>query len=161
MTKYTSDYERFMVKVNKDPCGCWLWAAAQHKSSTQKYLVYGAFGYQGKKQTAHRVSWMLHNGPIPNGLYVCHSCDTPLCVNPEHLWLGTHKDNMKDAANKKRTVCNFKPLKGTKHPNARLTEKDALEIKHSPLKNVELAKLFKVSTSTISEIKSGRKWGHI
>ena len=92
--------ERFWNKVMKivETDECWEWIAFKNKDG------YGLFGYNGKNQKAHRVSWQLHNGPIPDGLCVLHKCDNPSCVNPNHLFLGTNADNIKDRVNKNRTV---------------------------------------------------------
>lgn len=75
---------------------CWLWTACSNDRG------YGEFQYFGKRTAAHRVSWLLNIGEIPSGLFVCHSCDVRLCVNPEHFFLGTAKDNMQDAKAKGR-----------------------------------------------------------
>src|SRR6266853_3758788 len=83
--------ERFWEKV--DTTGdCWLWTASKTE------FGYGQFGTaRGKPSTtAHRVSWELHFGPIPDGMFVCHHCDTPPCVKPDHLFLGTHEQNQLD-----------------------------------------------------------------
>lgn len=69
---------------------CWLWQASTNSDG------YGQFQLYGRPWRAHRASWTLHIGPIPEGLHVLHSCDTPLCINPSHLRLGTHQENMQD-----------------------------------------------------------------
>src|SRR5215467_7191387 len=79
-----------------DPDSCWLWMGAL---SSQGYAT---IGIDGKSWFVHRVSWVLHRGPIPAGLNVCHRCDTPPCWNPHHLFLGTQHDNIVDAVNKGR-----------------------------------------------------------
>ena len=89
--------KRFHARYIQEPnTGCWLWSAAgggQH---------YGLFHFRGKTIGAHRASWIFHKGEIPNGLYVLHKCDTRPCVNPDHLFLGTPKDNMQDCVKKGR-----------------------------------------------------------
>jgi len=91
-------YERFMSKVNKTDT-CWLWTAYTKQE-------YGQFSVRinGYKKTyrAHRFIYEYFNGPIPEGMLVCHSCDVPACVNPNHLWIGTASENMIDCVNKKR-----------------------------------------------------------
>ena len=95
MSKNMSIEERFFEKVNKTD-SCWLWTGALSSSG------YGSFGVAGKATAAHRYSYQIHNGEIPEGLIICHTCDTPSCVNPDHLWLGTYSDNMKDMVAKDR-----------------------------------------------------------
>ena len=89
---------RFWTKVAiGDSAECWLWVAGKTGAG------YGAYQHEGRLQLAHRVSWQLaHRRPVPEGKLVLHQCDTPLCVNPNHLWLGSQSDNIRDAAAKGR-----------------------------------------------------------
>jgi hypothetical protein len=89
--------DRFWPNVQKTS-GCWNWIGAEQS----KGRGYGTIGKDGKTLRAHRVSWEMHNGPIPEGLIVCHKCDNPKCVRPEHLFLGTHSDNVADKVAKGR-----------------------------------------------------------
>lgn len=85
--------ERFLSKVDKQPDGCWLWVAGGAGHSNE----YGGFSLGGRTQLAHRVAYELFVDEIPEGLHVLHDCDVKRCVNPKHLWLGTHNDNIQDA----------------------------------------------------------------
>jgi hypothetical protein len=89
---------RFWRKVDKSG-DCWLWRGG---TSRKGDLIYGAFGLGGPDCSAHRASWILSFGPVPPGLLVCHECDTPLCVRPTHLFLGTYQDNVDDMIRKGR-----------------------------------------------------------
>lgn len=100
---------------------------------------------------AHRWAYELAFGPIPKGLQVCHKCDEPRCVNPDHLFLGTLRDNMADKFSKGRQA------KGAQL--SKLSEEDVNTIRASQLAQRELARLYKIDRSTVSRIKSGKRWG--
>lgn len=95
----------FWAHVRKEQ-DCWIWTGARHP------FGHGLFMWEGKNQYVHRISWQLHKGPIPDGLYVCHTCDNPPCVNPDHLWIGTCGDNLRDMAAKGRHA---KPMSKITH----------------------------------------------
>ena len=92
--------EKMDEKITKPASGCWL-----RKDKTWSYWYWGITAGNPKVQYgAHRVAWILANGPIPDGMLVCHKCDVPECVNPDHLFIGTHKDNARDCASKGRSA---------------------------------------------------------
>lgn len=95
----SNDIARFWSRVAKSD-GCWLWTGARFGPNG-----YGAVRFQKRNSSAHRVSWMIHFGPIPDGLFVCHKCDNPPCCNPAHLFLGTIGDNTRDMIAKGRGFC--------------------------------------------------------
>jgi hypothetical protein len=95
VAKNASIEERFFQKVNKTD-SCWLWTGAVNSRG------YGSIGVAGKTTSAHRLSYLWFKGEIPEGMFVCHTCDIRACVNPEHLWVGTNSDNMKDMIAKDR-----------------------------------------------------------
>jgi len=114
--------ERFESKYIPEPMsGCWLWSDACH------YSGYGHFKIKNKTVRAHRASWMIYKGDIPSPLLVCHKCDVKCCVNPDHLFLGTFKDNMVDKVKKNR---HFHRTKFCKHGHE-LTEKTTYMVKGS------------------------------
>jgi len=141
--------DRFMERVAPDPnSGCWLWLAAVHTAG---------YGKIASKMYAHRWSYEHFNGPIGDGRVVRHKCDTPACVNPRHLAIGTQKDNSQDS------VARGRHTYGERHPNARLTADEARAIRDADadVRHVDLAKRFGVSRSHVSGIRSGRFWGHL
>lgn len=109
--------ERFMAKVSPEPMtGCWLWMGSAYTKG------YGTIWYIDRLWAAHRLAYTWWRGAIPAGMQVCHWCDTPACVNPDHLWLGTHRANMADRNHKKRQ---WRPA-GELAPKAKLTNVEAM-----------------------------------
>lgn len=150
--------ERLASKVAVADSGCWEWAGGRFDTG------YGAFSVRGKTRYAHRVSYAEFVGPIPDGHMVCHHCDNPCCINPEHLFLGTAADNMADKAAKGRSN------RGEKSNTSRLTERQVVVIKqflrrHPPLRGQHggpctfLARWFGVTQTAISLIHAGKNWG--
>lgn len=134
--------ERFEHYIFYSPDGCWYWTA--------KADVYGRIQINGKGALTHRVSYELYKGPIPEGLCVLHTCDNPLCVNPDHLWLGTYKDNRIDTVRKNRHA------KGT---NAKITLDDVLKIRQMKWASGRaIGKIFGISSSAVNLIRSGITW---
>lgn len=145
-------YER-VIPVTES--GCWLWVGS---ISAYSYGVYNGY-------TMHRFSYELHNGDIPKGLCVCHKCDVPSCVNPAHLFLGTHKENMKDMQNKGRKWSEVVMRKIDGLPaSAKLTPSIVKEIKDLLAANFsqdKIAKMYGVAQTTISFIKRGVTWQNV
>jgi hypothetical protein len=140
--------------------GCWIWTGG-HKGNYKGKKDYGIFGNTektGKKyQTAHRVSWLIHYGEIPDDMMVCHKCDNPRCCNPTHLFLGTQLDNMADMVQKGR----HKYPTGTQVHTNRLSENDVFSIRaclSSGESIKKISKKFNVSDTTIRYIESGKSW---
>jgi hypothetical protein len=94
-----SQFEDYIAKMES---GCWEWLGQRDDKGYGFFRKSFGSRNSSRRVSAHRWSYQIHKGPITGGLYVCHSCDNPPCVNPEHLWLGTHLDNMRDMASKGR-----------------------------------------------------------
>lgn len=120
---------------------------------------YGNFYLGHRYETAHRASWILYRGVIPEGMFVCHKCDNRNCVNPDHLFLGTPKDNIRDMIRKGRA--RGVSAGGENHPIAKLTHVEAREIRElrrTGLKLKEISKRYGVSEATVSYVCSGKIW---
>ncbi len=131
--------------------GCWEW------TGTKTTGGYGLFRCLRQDMPAHRFSWWMYHGPIPDGIYVLHHCSNPGCVNPEHLFLGTAKDRTRNMGKKGQG----KHLKGADHNNAKLSKDDVDEIKklvEAGYTGASIARQFNISASVISKIKTGKHW---
>lgn len=148
---------RFWNKVNRsDPCNCWLWTASRQRKG------YGQFSINGKPQIATRIAFELEYGDIPAGMFVCHWCDNPSCVNPSHLFLGSPADNIHDMDAKGRRV--VAPQIGSRHGCAKLNEASVAEIKAriaSGEMQKRLALEFGVTPGAINHVAKGRQWKHV
>lgn len=142
--------ERFERNIRITP-GCWLWTASI------KQRGYGSFSIGYQNILAHRFSYEIYCGPIPPNMMVLHSCDNPRCVNPDHLRVGTHAENMQDMVDRER--CSSGP--GEKCPSHKLTEAQAIAIYNDPRPQKIIASEYGVVPSTVSQIKSKRLWPHI
>lgn len=153
--------DRFWARVAKDgPNGCWRWLGSRNGDGRPTIGAGGKTGRGAKTLRPHRVSWELVNGPIPDGLVVCHKCDNPPCTNPDHLFLGTQGDNMRDCFAKGRR--GIYPRAGENNGNAKLTWEEVREIRslyvRGQISQTTIANRFNVPQTTISGIISGRKW---
>lgn len=145
--------ERLFEKIEKTD-GCWFWTGRLDEHG------YGVVTLSSPKRTGrvHRMIWEMERGPIPEGLSLLHACDTPRCVNPGHLSIGTQRDNMADAKRKGRMAV------GAQHGGARLSDADVLQIRalgSSGRYHYDIAKDFGVSKGQISHIIAGKGWRHI
>jgi hypothetical protein len=143
------------VKVSD---GCWEW------TGPKDMYGYGLFYEGGRQKTTHRLSWTMHFGCIPPAMLVCHRCDNPACVRPNHLFLGTHQDNMADKIAKGRAAGGSSP--GEANPLAKLTDDIVRTIRAEYLPGKRghgsaAAKRFGVSISTVHLVLRNKIWRHI
>ena len=149
--------ERFWAKVDvRGADDCWEWTACKSNG----YGRIGRGGKGGKMEQAHRVSWEFHNGEIPDGLQVLHTCDNPPCCNPGHLFLGTPAVNAADRDTKGRQA----DFRGEGNSSARLTEAQVVEIRRRHNAGETQAALgieYGVANQHVSGIVNGKKWAHV
>lgn len=142
----------FYDKIPHRPAqGCWEWQGNLDKDG------YGLFRFRTIAWRAHRFSWKHVNGDIPQGIHVLHRCDNRSCVNPEHLFLGTHQDNMADKINKNRS----KAPRGSNHFKAKLTEEAVKNIRNDTRTPKEIASDYGVSNTNVCAIKKRKIWRHV
>ena len=150
---------KFWSKVNKNgplkanmESQCWEWIAAKDRDG------YGLYR-NVKMVKAHRFSWELYFGPITNNLLCLHKCDFPSCVNPYHLFLGTHHDNVQDKVSKNRQKAAVHV--GTLNTNVKLQESDVLKIRNDNREAKVIAEQYGVSRTQIYRIKNRKLWKHL
>jgi hypothetical protein len=138
------------IKYKVNDVGCFI--VVSHKGNSKGYPE---ICHNYKRQVMSRFIYEQCFGEILNGLFVLHKCDTPRCINPEHLFLGTQKDNMQDRDKKGRHA----KIRGESHSQSKLTEKEVSEIKTSKLSQRKLAKIYNIDPSYVCRIKQGKAWG--
>ncbi len=138
--------ERYMAEPNS---GCWLWIGAVNPAG------YGIIAVAGSARLAHRISWEIHRSEIPDGKHVCHKCDVPCCVNPDHLFLGTDADNMADKTNKGRQHW------GERTPGSTLKEADVHAIRASAGTHKSIGARFDVTQGHVTNIKNRKVWRNL
>ena len=144
--------KRYVVNTET---GCWEWSGG-HSTFGHGTMARGGIGSAGKtKVPAHRVSYELYCGPVPDGLCVLHKCDVPRCVNPDHLFLGTKADYTADKLSKGREK------RGTDLPQAKLTPDAVKGIRQSSLTQRELAEAYNVSEAAVWKVLAGKSWTHV
>jgi hypothetical protein len=146
--------ERFWSKVDKTP-ECWIWTGA---TNSRGYGLTTNKPIPGVGCFAHRLSWFLAYGPIPDDLCVLHRCDNRECVRPDHLWLGTRADNLRDMVEKGRQS------RGVSQPHAKLTVAKVVEIRRLAAQgasHTRLAGVFGVSRSSVDNVVNGTRWGWV
>ena len=139
------------IKINLK--NCWEFTKGRNAGG------YGVVRIHDKSMLTHRASYLYHYNSIPTGLHVLHKCDNPCCCNPEHLFIGTDRDNMEDKVRKGRQ--SRQGMLGKEHPMAILEDKNVITIFTSSLNTLELASIYNVSPSTISAIRNKSCWKHV
>jgi len=153
--KRTPLTERFWSKVNRTD-GCWLWTRQLNNQGYGCFTMRNPIGPRKyRPMYAHRIAWEWTHGPIPDGLNVLHRCDTPSCVNPAHLFLGTKGDNAKDRDEKGR-VC-----RGESHADAKLTKEQVIAIRLDNRLLRLIAAEYGIGESAVSKIKLRVAWKHV
>jgi hypothetical protein len=156
--KNNTPLDQVIIENSKpNESGCWIWQKYKTK------LGYGRLMLKGKVVMAHRASYECFIGPIPPGMSVCHGCDVRACVNPDHLWLGTQAENIKDMDNKGRR--RSRDSRGEKSGLAKLTDEKVLEIRarHAVggVSQAGLSKEFGISKALTCLIINRQRWRHI
>lgn len=149
-----AETERLLARTTADAGGCRLWTGYRNDKG------YGVANRFGRAMLAHRLVWIYTHGAIPTDLCVCHHCDTPACINPKHLFLATHQQNIADCVRKGRTA----DRRGEKHPKAKLTAAKVRRIRELYARGVSgaiIAKRFGLERTVPHHIFARKSWRHI
>lgn len=148
--------ERFEEKFVKG-AGCWEWLGS-------KVSGYGQLMVNNRPLRAHRLAYEYAHGPIPKGMFICHTCDNPSCVNPAHLFAGTHVENMADCVKKGRAKSPNKGTRGEKNPESKLTAEEVSEIRRLaavPRSNARVGRQFGITGTHVARICKRESWSHV
>ena len=148
--------ERFAIPEPNS--GCWLWQGG-YDYRGPPFKPYGRIWVKGRTLQAHRVSWETYRGSIPGGMRVCHKCDTPLCVNPEHLFLGTPQDNTQDMIGKGRDEPTRQSRRGERSNFNKLRSEQVLAIRNDKRRLRVIAAEYGVTECAVSMIRLRKNWG--
>lgn len=156
------------IAEKSGPTSCWEWPLSRHP------LGYGQVYVSGLSQRAHRAAWELLVETIPTGMYICHRCDNPPCINPSHLYVGTQVENMRDMRERGRTTAARYPevarengrivgtknthARGASNPGAKLSPQQVDEIRRDNRRTKELVSAYGVNRSTVQRIRNGSLW---
>jgi len=141
--------ERIFRASEPSENGCWIW------QGTIQGAGYGQIGWKNKLYSAHKFSYESFIAKVPKGMFVCHTCDNPLCVNPLHLFIGTPKQNSQDAVRKKRIA------HGERQGASKLTENQVRAIRKDPRTQQEIADEYGIDRTNVSQIKLRKSWKHV
>ena len=136
--------EKFSARYAVAETGCWEWTAAKDKDG------YGAFLFDGKMWRAPIASLLIHGRPVPPGMYACHKCDNPGCVNPDPLYAGTPSQTVADMIRRRRN-----------NPKRKLTAQEVIAIRAASGTHAEIASQFACSASAVAQIKARKVWRHV
>jgi len=153
--------ERFATKYRKDPSGCWEWTGTYYVKKGVKVAVFklprAAKGQKSKSVSPARLSFELHKGPIPTGAMILHSCDNRMCVNPAHLSVGNHKQNMREMKERLRGAL------GSRNHNSKLTDQKVIELRrlYGTMPIEELASKFGITPACACMAICRYTWRHV
>lgn len=147
-----NEADRFWSHVNKSKGVCWNWMGYIRKNGYGQFRIGSAADGTRRMVMSHRYSYASCCGDVPDGMMVCHSCDNRRCVNPDHLFIGTAKDNNSDCAKKDRNS------RGERHGMSKLRRENVIAIKDDTRPQRQIARDYSVSQNVISRIKSGKIW---